>query len=227
MNKYTLSWFRSLPDRSVDRVLFGCGVFLSGCEIYKQLFLYYIINDRCYDWWFFPFQLCSLPMYLCLMLPLLKKGRGKTALFTFMQDYNLLGGIAALIVSDGFRHIHWTLTLHGYVWHMLLVLIGIFIWLTGRSDLTARGFHDTAPVFFLSCSAAAVINVLAPGHGQADMFYISPYHPSSQPVFHTIALHLGILPANLLYLLTVFLGGFLIHQLFSGLSRTHAAKEQK
>ena len=66
---------------------------------------------------------------------------------------------------------------------------------------------------------AFLINILAPGHGQADMFYISPYYPSTQPVFHEIALVIGILPANLLYLFTICLGAALLHLLFSVLKK--------
>lgn len=76
-----------------------------------MLFIFYH-RQMPYDWWFFPFQLCSLPMYLCLLLPFLKHKSMKTAVCTFLQDFNLLGGLAALIVSEGFRGIHWTLTLH-------------------------------------------------------------------------------------------------------------------
>ena len=158
-------------------------------------------------------------MYLCLLLPFLKRGTYKTALYTFLPDFNLLGGVAALIVSEGFRGIHWSLTLHGYVWHLLLVLIGLFVFAGGRSDLSRKGYLGTLPVFFTSCAIALFINILAPGHGQADMFYISPYYPSTQPVFHEIALAIGILPANLLYLFTICLGAALLHLLFSVLEK--------
>lgn len=204
---------RSLTEAALDHILFVCGILLAFAELYKQLFLFYIINNKTYDWWFFPFQLCSLPMYLCLILPFLPSGRPKTGLYTFMQDYNLLGGIAALIMPEGFCHIHWTLTLHGYAWHILLILMGILIFVSGCSDLTGRGFRDTIPFFVLFCLIATAVNLLAPGHGRADMFYISPYTPSSQPVFHTLSLVLGIRTAHLLYLLTVLLGAFLIHRL--------------
>lgn len=50
-------------------VLSACGLILAVSEIYKQGFLYYIVNGEQYDWWYFPFQLCSIPMYLCLLLP--------------------------------------------------------------------------------------------------------------------------------------------------------------
>ena len=209
----------SLSEEQSDRVLFFCGVFLAVSEVYKQIFLYVAVNHEHYNWWFFPFQLCSLPMYLCLVFPFLKNRKLKTSIATFMQDFNLLGGIAALAVPDGFRGIHWTLTLHGYLWHILLVLIGIWIFLNGKSDLSRRGFLCTLPVFAVSCCIAMLINVLAPGHGEADMFYISPYYPTTQIVFHDIALKLGIEPANLLYLLTICVGSGLIHLLFCALSK--------
>ena len=91
--------FRALSDKTYDRILFFCGLFLLLTELYKQCFLYFIIDHGHYDWWFFPFQLCSLPMYLCLLLPAFKPGPKKTAVYTFLQDFNLLGGLAALIVS--------------------------------------------------------------------------------------------------------------------------------
>lgn len=209
-----------LPEAATDRILFFCGCLLAATELYKQLFLFYKIQHQSYDWWFFPFQLCSLPMYLCLILPLLSSGRAKTALCTFMQDYNLIGGLAALIIPDGFRHIHWTLTLHGYFWHSLLILIGILIAVSGRSDLSRRGFGDTIPCFALFCMIATVINLLAPGHGRADMFYISPYVPSSQPIFHELSLFLGIWPAKLLYLLTILAGALIFHFLSAAVVTT-------
>ncbi len=211
MNETTFFRLRLLSDKTFSHILTICGIALLTSEAYKQLFLYFVINRQSYDWWFFPFQMCSLPMYLCLILPFIRNDSAKTILLTFMQDFGLLGGIAALLVPDGFRNIHWSLTIHGYVWHLILIFISIFIWLTGRSDLSRKGFFKILPFFVLCCAVAEAINILAPGHGQADMFYISPYHPSTQPVFHDLALSLGINITNLLYLLTVCLGGFLVH----------------
>ncbi len=217
--------FRVLPDRTYDRISFFCGLFLLLTECYKQCFLYFVIDDRHYDWWYFPFQLCSMPMYLSLLLPFFKAGKVKTAICTFLQDFNLLGGLAALIVSEGFRGIHWTLTLHGYIWHLMLVFLGLFAFVCGQTDLSLKGYLRTLPVFFCGCLIASLINILAPGHGRADMFYISPYHPSTQPVFHEIALRIGILPANLLYLFTICLGAALLHLLFYRLKKTCNCKK--
>lgn len=139
----------------------------------------------------------------------------KIALCTFMQDYSILGGVTALIISEGFSNIHWTLTVHGYVWHILLILLSVLIALTGRADVSRKGFLHTLPLFFTFTTIALIINVAAPGHGRANMFYISPYYPTPQPIFHEIALALGIWPANIMYLLTIVFGGFIVHQLIA------------
>ncbi|MEG0369488.1 MAG: hypothetical protein RR593_05755, partial [Hungatella sp.] len=57
---------RHLQKKQLKILLFFCGILLAFSEVYKQLFLYYVVGQGCYDWWYFPFQLCSLPMYLCL-----------------------------------------------------------------------------------------------------------------------------------------------------------------
>ena len=92
-----LAW--KLPRGTHPQVLPACGLILAVSEIYKQGFLYYIVNGGQYDWWYFPFQLCSIPMYLCLLLPFIKPRmscRCVKAVHTFLQDFALLGGVMAL-----------------------------------------------------------------------------------------------------------------------------------
>lgn len=214
MNKHYFSSPADLSDHTFSMILLGFGLFLGSCELYKQFFLYFIINHGSYDWWFFPFQLCSIPMYLCLLLPLLPAGSGKTRVYTFMQDFSIMGGIAALIIPEGFSHIHWTLTLHGYLWHISLIIISLLIWFCGRADTSLKGYFNMLPLFFLCCAAATLINVTAPGHGRANMFYISPLTETTQPFFCDLAVKIGIIPSNLLYLITVCIGAALVHYVF-------------
>ena len=46
------------------------------------------------------------------------------------------------------------------------------------------------------------------------MFYISPYHPSVQPIFRQIAEALGIFPGILIYLAAVLAGSRLTHKIW-------------
>ena len=57
---------RRLDDRAFDRLVAGLGIFLAVTEIFKQICLFRAAGGH-YDWWYFPFQLCSMPMYMCLL----------------------------------------------------------------------------------------------------------------------------------------------------------------
>ena len=60
-----LAWkLRKVNERCYHRILFVIAVILLLSELYKQLFHFYVMDNKAYDWWIFPFQLCSLPMYL-------------------------------------------------------------------------------------------------------------------------------------------------------------------
>ena len=53
----------------IEKVLFFIGIFLLTSEILKQLLLTFVVNNGHYNLWYFPFQLCSLPMYLLVLYP--------------------------------------------------------------------------------------------------------------------------------------------------------------
>lgn len=208
---YLSKRFSKKPCR---HVFFICGLILAASELYKQGFLYFIVNGEQYDWWYFPFQLCSVPMYLCLLLPLILSyapPRRTRAVYTFMQDFALLGGVMALAEPSGLMHPYVVLTLHGFIWHFILIFIGLFCAFTGSGGRSTRDFLDTIPLFLGCAAIAAFINVASHPYGNADMFYISPYYPNGQIVFHEIALTIGTAAGNVLYLLSVILGGFLFH----------------
>ena len=194
-------------------ILWICGVLLGTGELYKQLFLYEIVNHGRYDWWYFPFQLCSIPMYLCL-LPFLPGWKQYASVCTsFLQDFGILGGIMALAVPPGLMHPYWTLTLHGFIWHFILIFIGLFCAISGTSDLCRRGFLRTLPLYFLCCLTALAINTAAGPASGAEMFYISPFRPSGQPFFHQISVTLGIFPGIMIYIAAMLLGAALVHSI--------------
>lgn len=195
---------------SISRRLFFAGLILAVSELYKQLFLTLAAHPGVYDWWYFPFQLCSVPMYLCLLLPFLPESK-RGALYAFLQDFSLLGGFLALAEPSGLMHPYVTLTLHGFFWHFGLIFIGCSVFLSGKTERGAAGFLPGLPVFLACCLAALLINWAAGPDTNIAMFYISPYRPSQQVVFHQIALRAGIFWGNVLYVAAAAAGALLIH----------------
>lgn len=199
---------------SPRRLIFGAGLLLTAMELAKQTYLYAVVFGGHYNVWYFPFQLCSVPMYLALLWPLLEKRRERLAMAaaTFIQDFGLLGGVAALIVHEGFTHPgHPMLTAHGYIWHILLIAMSIYMFRSGFAGQDIRSFRDSAGIFAVCAVIAEIINVLLHPFGDCDMFYISPYHLSSQIVFRDIDRIIGRGPGIIFYLLCVVAGAALVH----------------
>ena len=203
----------SAPEPYFRRILFSCGVLLALMELYKQAFLYVIEFHGHFDWWYFPFQLCSLPMYLCLLLPFVPH-KYQRIFCTFMYNYNLLGAVMVFVDPSGLMHPYWTLTLHGFIWHILLIFIGLLIAFSRMVLPTAKGFWQSTAVFAVGCVIATIINVTSHPYGNADMFYITPYYATTQIVYSQIAAKFGIFAGNAVYVLSIILGAWLLHLVF-------------
>lgn len=209
-----LAWrLRHLKEDSRLRLLSLLGLILALSEIYKQLFLTLIVGHGTYDWWYFPFQLCSLPMYFCLILSFLPSS-SRQVLYTFLYTYNLPGAILVFVWPEGLMHPYWTLTIHSFLWHILLLFLGFYAAFSGSVSPSVSTFKKATALFLGCCVIATLINVTALPKGSADMFYISPYYPTPQPVFSIIARHLGIWPGNLAYLGVIIFGAWLMQNIY-------------
>ena len=125
----------------------------------------------------------------------------------------------ALAEPSGLMHPYLVLTLHGFIWHFILIFIGLYCAFTGKGGRSLSDFGDTLPLLCGCAAVATLINVASNPYGNADMFYISPYYPNGQVVFHEIALTIGTVPGNILYLFSVALGGFLFHVMLRHIPR--------
>ncbi len=202
---------RNTGERGNRRLLLGIGVFLMLTEIYKQLFYYYHIGNGSYQWWIFPFQMCSIPMYFCVISAFLKTGRIKWGIYNFMTTFNLLGGIMAFIEPSGIVHNYWTLTIHAFVWHMTLIFIGVYLIASKRCATTMRDFRLAVVTFVVLCAIAFGINLLLRdvSNGSVNMFFVGPAD-SSLAVFKDISKNYGWYISTLLYIPAVCIGAFLI-----------------
>lgn len=211
---------RRISTRKHNALIFSIGLFLAICELYKQLFYYFYIGNGTYQWWIFPFQLCSVPMYLCLIAPCLRPGPIQKGMYNFMVFYNLLGGFMAFVEPSGLIHNYWTLTLHAFIWHMALVFIGVYLSVSGRCSFEKKDYHSATAVFLVLCLAAFSINLIfrKASDGSINMFFVGPSN-SSLIVFKQISELLGWYTSTLLYIPVVCLGAFLVFQSIKYMTR--------
>ena len=90
--------------KTFNRVLRIVGFSLIGLEVFKLMYNYYAIYDMDYNQivFIFPFQLCSMPLYMSVIASYLREdSKVRKAMLTFMMTFSLMSGVAAYIEPSG------------------------------------------------------------------------------------------------------------------------------
>lgn len=200
--------------KKLERYFFICGILMFISEVWKQCTLTFVLGQGHYNWWYFPFQLCSLAMYLCLSLPLFSSARVRMAIYTFLMTYSLMGGIFVFFDTSGMHYPLTALTVHSYAWHISLIGIGITSGICLLKKLTLHAMADCTCIFGAACLLATLFNIVLVRLGNINMFYISPYYNMSQVIFRDITRAAGNNFGILFYIFTVTAGGWLFFLLW-------------
>ena len=120
----TVILLEEIIERNIDKLFFITGIIMLISEVIKQFLLTFIVGGGKYNWWYFPFQLCSIPMYVLLIYPWVKRRMARLSMLCFLMCYTLLSGMMAFADTSGMRYPLVILTVHSYAWHILLILIG-------------------------------------------------------------------------------------------------------
>ena len=119
------------------RFFLASGILMLASELWKQYTLTFLLGGGNYNWWYFPFQLCSIPMYVCLLLPWVRSRCVQQVLTAFLVDFGMLGGIFAFFDTSGMHYDYFPLTVHSFAWHILLIILGLA---AARSDQAASSW---------------------------------------------------------------------------------------
>lgn len=197
----SLAWLCRRFDEKKNKILLLAfsGVLIAS-EIFKQLFLFYVISDHSIAWGEFPFQMCSMPMYLCPIAVFCGNERVKRAAYGFMMCFNLLGGFAGVFEPSGVFLEQVPLTVHAIAWHYSLVFLAFYIIFSHRAGHTKEDYLDIVKLFVILCFIAFVINTLlgiTVGE-EVDMFFVGP-NPTTIIVFNSIAAKFGWTASTVIY----------------------------
>jgi hypothetical protein len=208
MNKDSLTF-------KINYLFLITGTLMTISEIWKQWYLTFRLNNGIYQWWFFPFQLCSIAMYVLIALFWVKKQTLRTALLTFLMCFSLLGGIAVFADTSGLHYPTLCLTLHSFIWHITLIIVG----LTAGAEcirehknkiFTHRDFWNSTLIYLICCIIAAFMNYFFDTFGDINMFYINPDYIMSQIGFYSLVKYWGNNVVILLYILATICGAFIL-----------------
>jgi hypothetical protein len=188
---------KNCREHTVDRICAVVWVIILLLEIYKQVIFSVSLNGDTftwgYQWYAFPFQFCSSPLYILPIIAFTHNYRLRESCIAYMMTFSLFAGLAVFCYpNDVFMNMaginHQTLIHHGSQ-----ILIGVFLAVRYRSELTRRFFFGGVKVFVVMVFIAMAMNVGA-YHlfnylemGDAfNLFYISPYYACTLPLLSII-----------------------------------------
>lgn len=208
---------RKTGDRRLVRLIFILGCCMIAAEIFKQWFLHRYLFQGVPSMWFFPWQLCSMAMYCSFALPFVK-GRARDAVLVFLCTYSVIGAVVALIVPADMLRPQIVLFCHSFLYHAVMLVEGLAAMLLLVRQKHVR-FRPSVVLFFGMAAVAEVINIIShfaiPDLSeQANMFYITPFYPTTQPVFDRIAETCGIFVEIVLYLGVILAAAYGLYRLW-------------
>ena len=211
----------------VRRVVLITALVVLALEIYKQINYSFSYSDGItydYQWYAFPFQFCSTPMYVGLLAGLFKKGKLHECLCAYLATFALFAGLCVMVYPNDVFISTIGINIQTMICHGSMITIGIYLFASGYVELQYKTILKAIPVFAASVGLAAIMNEIAHQTGLLEretfnMFFISPYCDPSLPVYSSIQQAVPFPWCLVLYIVGFTAAAFIILLLAMGVSR--------
>ncbi len=185
-----------------------------------------------YEWYSFPYQLCSTPMYVCLACFLMKKCRLRDSLLSYVAYITILGSIATIFMPDSCFVHDILVNIHTTHLHYGSFVVSVYLLMSGEVKLEREALLRGIFVFLAMVTSAFALNELVYWSGILEgetfnMFYISRHFISELPVFCDIqqAVPYPIFVAA--YIVALSLGGLIIYEIARGIQYVYGKIESR
>lgn len=218
--KYALA-----SEKTERTIAFSAWLIFLILEFYKQIVESFSLSESTlvfsYNWGYFPFQLCSSPLYVLPFIAFLPSGKLREAFVSFASTVILFAGLAVSIYPGNVFVETLGLNFQTLLWHGSQVWLGAYF-LTRRfaQDETPKKkafFCAAIPIFLAFTAIAILLNVYmqnalnAKGiEHQINMFFISPYYDTIFPVLSNLKPLIPYPIFALLYMLFTIIFSYLI-----------------
>ena len=188
-------------------------------ELYKQInyTLGYdtgtVIAD--FQWYAFPFQFCSTPMYVGLLMGITRRGKVHDALAAYLATFSVFAGLCVLLYPNDVFIGTIGINIQTMICHCSMIVIGIYLMATGYVKAEHKTVLKAASVFAVAVGLAAVMNEIAYYSGLLEtetfnMFFISPHCEPSLPVYSIVQQHVPYPWCLIIYIAVFTLAAYLI-----------------
>ncbi len=179
----------------VRKVIVWTAVIVTLFEIYKQINYTFNVSDGIitadYQWYAFPFQFCSTPMYVGLLIAIFRKGKIHESLCAYLATYSVFAGAAVTAYTGDVFVSTIGINIQTMVCHCSMIIVGVYLLYTGYVKLEHKTIIKALPVFSAAVMIACVLNEIAYASGLLEtetfnMFYVSPHCDPHLPVYSLV-----------------------------------------
>ena len=187
-------------DARVRRAVFVTGVIVILLEVFKMfVYSFYIEDNRLvwdFQWYAFPWQFCSTPMYVSLLTGIFRKGRVHRSLMAYLATFALFAGLCVMLYPNDVFIGEIGVNVQTMICHGSMLTIAIYLFGSGYVETEHKTILRALPVFAAAVSIAMILNEVMfysgiLGDETFNMFFISPHFEGTLPVYSIVQ---GIIP---------------------------------
>ena len=174
-------------------VLFVSWLIMLLLEIYKQLvYSFEYVDGKAvwdYQWYAFPFQFCSSPLYILPFAIFIKKDSAREYFESFLGFFALFGGLVVMLYpGDVYNTSYIGVAIQSMVHHGLMVAIGIYLLVKNKDKLNIKYYLKSLVVFVAMLVVATILNetIIFATKDSFNMFYISRHFDCTMPLLSII-----------------------------------------
>ena len=186
---YTWYLSKHYHEEKATKAIFYVGLILLAFEIYKQVVFTY--EAASFQWYAFPFQFCSTPMYI-MIIQRFTRGRTKKALWMYLQTYGFFAGVAVMFYPVAVFHKMIGINIQTMVHHGAMSLVGFYLVLHAKPKI--QNFLDASFIFLMLTMIAVIMNGsfnLFNHSASFNMFFLNPKFQSHIPVISLFQAHVS------------------------------------
>lgn len=209
-------FFKDAQEKTYKRILLIVWIVLIVLEIFKQLVLAFHYGNPSY-WEYsirdFPFSICSMVYYFVPIILFVNRERHSKivdAAVGYLCLITLTMGIVVCVYTKMVMSKFIYINIQTLVHHGALVVLGVFIYVWNRRNITIKTFYRSLIAFAITAGIAIIINV-AFYPNFINMFFINPTRITNLPVGSIVQEHAGYAVYLIAFLATIALATFLTY----------------
>lgn len=218
------------------RIILVTAILVTLLEVYKQINYTFSFDGTAittnYQWYAFPWQFCSTPMYVGLLAGIIRRGKVHESLCAYLATYAVFAGACVMFYPNDVFISTIGINIQTMICHGSMLTVGIYLLSTDYVKLEHKTILKAMPVFCAAVFIAVILNEIAYRTGllsteDFNMFFISPYCDPHLPVYSSVQAIVPFPWCLMIYIAAFTLASYLILPAAMGIRRLFKRKRRR